>query len=420
MAKVPFGSSLRTRRQFLSLLGASGYAVLLAACSGAAQPAPSTAGPVPSNGGSVAASAKPSPAGASAPASGSAPATSDWAQIVEAARREGEVNVYAGAGQPNREAMGDPFEKAYPGIKVNLTIAPPGDLLARLQAERGANKFLADVLPGFGASAIIPLKPVNALVPLQPLLQLPEVVDAANWLDNRLWWLDSAEPYTTLAFVGNVQSPVLYNTTMVDPSQFKSYRDLLDPKWKGKMASNDIRRPGTGAVPARFMYRNQDLGPDFLGQLFGDTNLTLSTDLRQLIDWLAQGRFPLGLFMLSGDVTAAINQGLPIGVVPAEQFKEGSPIGPAGGTISVVDRGPHPNAAKVFANWLLSKDGQTNWQKTINDNSLRTDVPKDGVPKFYVSKSGVKYVNAATEDYAKLSGTVISDVINKALEKQPK
>ncbi|MBM2811979.1 MAG: hypothetical protein HW416_2738 [Chloroflexi bacterium] len=62
------------------------------------------------------------------------PAQQEWERVVAAARREGEVGVYAGAGQPNREAFIEPFETAYPGIKVILTTAPPADLLSRIIA----------------------------------------------------------------------------------------------------------------------------------------------------------------------------------------------------------------------------------------------------------------------------------------------
>src|SRR5438477_299292 len=83
---------------------------------------------------------------------------------------------------------------------------------------------------------------------------------------------------------------------MIDPKQFTSYLDVLDPKWKGKMVATDTRKAGAGAVAMRFLYRNQALGPTYLEHLFGDMELTLSSDNRQMIDWIVQGQYPIGLF----------------------------------------------------------------------------------------------------------------------------
>lgn len=339
----------------------------------------------------------------------------EWDRVLEAARREGEVGIYAGAGQPNREAFIEPFERAYPGIKVNLTTAPPPDLLSRIVSERQGGRYLFDVLPSFGTSAIIPLKPVGALEPLEPVLLLPEVTDPSGWLENRLWWLDTTPPFTTLAFQGTVQEYAYVNTTLVDPREFTSYWDLLNPKWKGRIAARDVRNPGAGAIPTRFIYTNPDVGPVFLERLFTEMDLTLSQDTRQIVDWVAQGLFAIGLMPNPPEVTAAIEQGLPLRVVDPAQFKEGATLGPGGGTVALMANAPHPNAAKVFINWLLSRDGQVTWQREVKQNSLRIDIPKDGLQAHNVPKPGVKYVNVATEEYAPLSGGPIRELLDRAI-----
>ncbi len=327
------------------------------------------------------------------------------------------MNLYGGLGQDNRDAMTGPFEKAFPGIKINGTWGPGASLVSRVSAERQADKYLADVLIGPGASGIFPLKPIGALLPLDPALLLPEVTDTSLWLGHHLWYVDSTQPNTTLGFVANVQSLITYNTKLIEPTQFKSHWDLLDPKWKGKIAATDVRKPGAGAVGTRFIYKHPDLGPQFLERLFGEMNLALSNDTRQMVDWVVQGRYPISIFQNPPDVMDAMAQNLPIAMLPGDALKEGAPVGPGGGTVNLMERGPNPNAGKVFVNWLLSKDGQISWQQHVRDNSARTDIPKDGVPTLFLPKAGVDYVNGATEDYAKLSGTVIKDVLDKALAK---
>jgi iron(III) transport system substrate-binding protein len=218
-------------------------------------------------------------------------------------------------------------------------------------------------------------------------------------------------------FQGGINNVVFYNTRQVDPSQITSYADLLDPRWKGKMVATDIRRPGPGGVPARFMYKHPDLGPSFLERLFAEMDVQLSSDQRQMIDWLAQGQYALGLFLSDGNVQQAIDQGLPVAPVAADHFKEGASIGPGFGAVALAERAPHPSAAKLYINWLLSRDGQATWQAAIKAPSLRTDIPKDSLPSVQVPKPDGHYTNAGTEEYARLNATSTRDVVTRGLEK---
>jgi ABC-type Fe3+ transport system substrate-binding protein len=113
--------------------------------------------------------------------------------------------------------------------------------------------------------------------------------------------------------------------------------------------------------------------------LFTETELTLTRDPRLLIDWLAQGKFHLALFVAS-DIDRAKEQGLPVESLD-RPLKEGSSIGSGFGTVSYLNRAPHPHAARVFINWLLSREGQIAWQKNTGRNSLRTDISKDNIPR---------------------------------------
>jgi len=183
------------------------------------------------------------------------------------------------------------------------------------------------------------------------------------------------------------------------------------------MVATDIRRPGPGGVPSRFMYMQPGLGAPFFERLFGETDITLSSDQRQMVDWLGQGQFPIGVFMSDREVQMAAQQGLPVDVMPGGRFKEGAPIGPAYGAVALIDQAPHPNAAKVYTNWLLSWQGQSAWQREIEGPSLRIDVAKDGLPASQIPQPGVDYVDAGTEEYARLTPSIIRDLITQALVK---
>jgi iron(III) transport system substrate-binding protein len=335
---------------------------------------------------------------------------------VAAAKQEGKVVVYGPPGQEYRAALVDGFQRAYPGITVDAIFINPTERLSRLAAERVAGRYLADVWVGGTNPAVTDVKEAHYSVPLPPALVLPEVLDPAAWLDNHLWWADAAEPYTNLMFQGSSQAFVAVNTRLADPDKFTSYWDLLAPQWKGKIVANDVRRPGPGGVPTRFLYKSPDLGPTFISRLFSEMDVMLTADPRQLVDWLAQGQYAIGLFMAGRDVVVAQKQGLPVAVVMPERFKEGGALGPGNGSLVLLDQGPHPNAAKLYVNWLLSRGGQRVWQEAIEEPSLRVDVPKDGLTPSALPKPGVAYVNAAGEEYARLAGDTIAGLVNQAVE----
>jgi ABC-type Fe3+ transport system substrate-binding protein len=151
----------------------------------------------------------------------------------------------------------------------------------------------------------------------------------------------------------------------------------------------------------QFFYYHPELGPPFIGQLFGSKDVTFSRDSRQMIDWLAQGRFAI-CFGCSGALKAK-NQGLPIEIFDSSTWKEGASFSVGGGTLSLPSRGPHPNAAKVFINWYLSRRGQMALQKFGDPdeppNSARIDIPKDDVLSHHKLIAGRKYFDGTRPEF---------------------
>jgi ABC-type Fe3+ transport system substrate-binding protein len=345
--------------------------------------------------------------------------TADLASLAAAAQAEGKVVVSGPPGPLYRPTLVDEFQRTYPSIAIEFTGSPGAPEATKLVQERAAGLYSADVYISGTTNMTVTLKEAGAVDPLPPLL-LPEVLRPEVWYEGKLQWADGSEPMTTLMFECYVNEVVFVNPKIVDAKQFTSMKDLLDPKWKGKIAGTDIRQPGPGGVPSRFIYKHSDLGPDYLTQLFRDTNIVLSSDQRQLIDWVAQGTYPIGIFLSGSEVLTAEKQGLPITLVPPEQFKEGGAIGPGFGGVSIMNRAPHPNAARLYVNWLLSAETQRHFQTTTGEPSCRADVPTDDVPASRVPKPGQKYVNAGTEEYSRLTGNVMRDLITAAIEARPK
>jgi len=348
-----------------------------------------------------------------ASAAAAAPKPPDWDELVAAATVEGALTVYGPSSSEDYAALVTRFERAFPRIKVNGTFGYGPQLLSRILAERSAGRYIPDIYINGSTGALRTLKPAGDLVPLEPLIVLPEILDKAAWFQNELWWTDAQKPYTNTAFSGVMIPPAYYNTNLAKASDFTSYWNLTDEKWRGKVVSNDIRIAGPGGVPARFIYKHAGLGYRWFDSFFNGLDVPLATDQRQLIDWLAQGRYAIAAFIDEDEAQNAINQGLPIAPILVEHLKEGGAVAPGPGALSVLSHAPHPNAAKLYANWLLSRDGQIAWQEETKTPSLRMDIPKN-VPGLYlqpVPKKGVTYANGGAEDYSVLTGTVFGQLI---------
>jgi len=99
----------------------------------------------------------------------------------------------------------------------------------------------------------------------------------------------------------------------------------------------------------------------------------------------------------------AKKQGLPVDLMP-HPMKEGDIMGGGSCCMAVISRAPHPNATKLFVNWVLSREGQTAWQKHTEVNSLRMDIPKSDLPADDVPQKGVNYFMLNSAKYNEQAG----------------
>jgi ABC-type Fe3+ transport system substrate-binding protein len=309
----------------------------------------------------------------------------EWERTVRAAEEEGQLTVYiSGYGAIIDSGA---FQRAFPKIKVVSVTGSGTDLSSRLAAERRAGKYLVDVYNGGGNSIHQTLYLGKMLDPIKPALILPEVLDVSKWWEGKHKYVDREGEYV-LVYEGNVSggaSPS-YNSKLLNPNDFQSYWDFLNPKLKGKIVSVDVRKIRGAGSPWQYLYYHSQLGPEFIRRLYGEMEVTMTADLRQAVDWLATGKFAL-ILPSQGSVTAkAKNQGLPVDEFEPYHLKEGVNISSAFGQLTLVNRAPHPNAAKVFINWLLSREGQIVFQKAMSQEgdakeSRRTDIPKEHIPQ---------------------------------------
>ena len=336
----------------------------------------------------------------------------EWEKTVEAAKKEGQVTVYISG----YEEVLPEFQKEYPDIKLVSVTGRGSQLAQRLIAERRGDKYLADVFNSGGVTTYGQLHAAKVLDPIKPLLILPEVTDTSRWYQKQHHYTDPEGQYV-FSYVGSATyGSVHYNTKLVDPKDFKSYWDLLNPKWKGKIVARDVRAPGPGSGNARLFYHHPDLGPSFVRKLFGEMDIQLFRDYRQGPDWLAAGKYSICFFC---DADVLKQQGLPVDTFGPKAFKEGGGLVQQFGTITLVNKAPHPNAAKVFINWLLSRRGQIALQKTLVNSesppdSLRIDIPKDDVPPLSRRVEGVNYLDTSKPGWQDMKPVL--QIMNEALK----
>ena len=334
-----------------------------------------------------------------------------WEQIVQGAKKEGQVTVYVHSTYAPALTSGE-FEKAFPDIKLVVVSGIENDLERRFIAERRAGKYLADVFM-VGVLRSNDFKQANYLDPIKPILLLPEVVDESKWWQGKHHYSDPEKRYL-FRYVASAQlGQISYNTQWVRPKELASFWDFLNPKWKGKILARDIRLPGTGGSAIRLFYNSPELGSEFVRKLFAETDITLFRDRRQGLDWLAAGKFSI-CFWCEG-VEKAATQGLPVGVFG--RMKEGAGLSAGQGILTLVNQAAHPNAARIFINWFLSRDGQLNFQKALgkadegSPDSMRIDIPKNDVDPKSRRIDGLKYVD--TEQWQDMKA--ILALVNEAL-----
>ena len=317
----------------------------------------------------------------------------EWQRVVEIAKKEGQVALYGGQEITHPDIVAA-FNKEFPFIKVLSVAGRAADLMTRIAAERRADKYLADVMAS-GPNGPRMLYLSKALDPIAPSFMLPEVTDASKWYAGKHWYADPENQYLFM-FEGTINSTGLsYNTKMTQPGEVKSFWDLLAPRWKGKLLGMDPRSSAP-PTPILILYHRDDVGPEFVRRLFRDMEITLFRDRAQGTNWLAGGKFPICL--LCRDLDKAKQQGLPVDDIAPDQIKEGGTVGGGGSSVIVLlNRAPHPNAAKVFINWYLSRQGQTVWQHVMNkkeveaSDSMRVDIAKDDVLPEARRLEGKKY-----------------------------
>jgi iron(III) transport system substrate-binding protein len=273
-------------------------------------------------------------------------------KLYEEARKEGMLTFYTSQVAVAEQKIAQAFKKKYPGVNVEVVYAGGGALFERLRAEAQAGRDLADVH-------------------LQSDLPLMERLREAGLLAQ--WDAPEAAAYPAAyrkdgywTGVADVVNLIVYNKMKVKPADVPArWAGLLDPKWSGRIASVHI---GGGGLPwALYYFLRKDVDPGYWTKLAA-LKPQMFDGGGAVVNAVASGKADLGL--VGGSVSyGAIQDGAPlVEALPAD--------GVPGViySIAVLKAAKHPNAARLFVNWYLSKEGQTELVRVRGVDSPRKDV----------------------------------------------
>jgi iron(III) transport system substrate-binding protein len=314
-----------------------------------------------------------------------------WDQTIAAAKEEGQLVISAPSGTTWREQLMS-FQQAYPGIRLSITASASRDFWPRIIKEREARLSLWDLRVGGPDNLSYNVKAMGAIAPVRDMLILPDLRDDNTWyggLDGI--FLDKDKRYF-LGFALYEENIAYYNSRLIRDPNASDLKNLTDPRRAGKISMADPRAGsplvGSGAILRTY-------GEDFLRTLLTKQKPVTVTDPRQQLDWMASGRYPITIGMPTIAFVEYAQRGASI-----EEFRKmtGPRTWTQGvGGVQVLAQPPHPNATKLFVNWLLTREVQARLMPVVKLNSRRKDVAlgDPGVAVDYAKLD--QYVGGQTE-----------------------
>jgi ABC-type Fe3+ transport system substrate-binding protein len=331
-----------------------------------------------------------------------ADAQTEWERTVAAAKKEGTVVVGIPASSELRQSMSARFKENF-DIDIELFPSRGPENLTRILKEYSAGVRNFDVLVAGGATPLA-MVAAGAADDFQPYMILPEVKDPKNWWGGHIWEDNVTTKRYIYAFLCYTSETFWYNTSQVESHDIRSFDDLLNGKWKGRIGFLDPRNPGSGQNSWTFLWKVK--GEEFLGKLV-QQDLLISRNQRQIADSLAKGKLAFTIGLSHYSYEPFIKAGLPVRPIPS--IKEGAHANNGSGVVTIVRNPPHPNATKVFVNWLLGKEGQELYGKAMLQGTRRLDVDTQ-----WLKESGIEACKdiMTVEDYYRRE-THLESSVNK-------
>lgn len=314
----------------------------------------------------------------------------EWNKVIEAARAEGSVMVYAGSdfGGPVRSAIMNAFKEKY-GINVSILVGRGQDALQRVKVERQIKKPVGDMLE-VAATSTSDVLEANLVDPIENLL--PELLinrDKFNY--NPVF-----DPQgRAVAVIDQPIGPAI-NTNLVKPGEEpQSWFDFLNPKWKGKILIPDPRRGGGGMAAFQALQYYKVVDESYFRKLLDLEPGLWGGSTQEGFNMVARGEYAIAFAYVFNLAMPIIIEGAPLKCL---DMKDGLILQTA--NIMLVKDRPHPNAARLLANWLTTAEGQKVIHSTGGSKSLRKDVGD-----FTPEKGRVKVTKPLLRDFKVIETT---------------
>jgi ABC-type Fe3+ transport system substrate-binding protein len=365
-----------------------GGALLLAACTSAKSelPAAAPAAPAP-------AAQAPAGSGTSPSAGPSGSTAEDWPTILAEAKREGVVQCACPPRPDYTRLFKEQFERAYPEIRLEASPATLPDIWARVEKEQEAGQYLWDVYLFGPTLEMFALKNKGGFESFRDYMVGPDVGDESVWEGG--WdraFLDAEKRYI-FAFWLNITTDVTINRDLLPTAEISTFDDLLKPEYRGRIVWQDPRVGGLGVSFLTGAYHYKGREP--VRQLLVDQQPLLTRGNAEMAEQLVRGGRAISIAALSKDTLVQFEQAgvrLNLQDIVLEDIPS---VSNGGQAPAVFKRPPHPNATKVFVNWLLSQPTQDLIARELLQNATRKDVPPfDPGDK---PRPGVQYFHTQTE-----------------------
>lgn len=264
--------------------------------------------------------------------------------LIEGAKKEGKVSFYTGliVDQVVRPVK-DAFEKEYPFVQVEFFRANADRLAQRMIAEYQAKKYEADIVSGSAAATMLQRAGLMQRFYSPPIAEYPPELK-----DPKGFWGSTNVYFMTLG----------YNTRNVKAAELpKSYEDLLNPRWKGQMMWSTSRGSGAPQFIGNILVTmGQEAGKAYLQKLKQQNIVKTTASARQILDLVIAGEYPMAIQIFNHHAYISKAAGAPVEWQPLE------PVTATNNSIGVAKNAPHPHAAMLFMDFVLSRRGQRVFQ----------------------------------------------------------
>jgi ABC-type Fe3+ transport system substrate-binding protein len=276
-------------------------------------------------------------------------------QMIEAAKKEGRLMIYSSVGQADTATLSQKFQRKFPFIKPEFLRLGSERLLTRILQEARAGKTFADIFQT-GVVEVYLFKQKGLVAPYAS----PQRAAYESYFK------DDEGYYTSFFHTSKV---IAYNTRLVTPDRApKSYEDLLQPQWKEKLGM-----PSGGSAVRWFLAMMKEMG-DERGEIYmkklAAQKPVLGQDISAVTALMAAGEYPAVVFTNAHQIEQMKRQGAPVEWVPTR------PVLTTQTVLAISSRATSPNAAKLYIDYILSKEGQE-VLRSLNRLPARSDVDPD-------------------------------------------